>query len=227
MPQLLGIAWDLDGTLANTEELKLAAHKAAVKSLSGTWRLHPGNYQTLLGQSSRQVVTGILQACDLIATYDRYKQLYSHFYTGSVPTQARAYVGVLALLTDCHVRGLKQIIVSSSSAANVKRVLEVTGIGDLVPNYISGDSMHHAHHKPHPTPYQLALRHLELGCGNVVAVEDTTAGCESARAAGLKVVAIQHQLNGYQNLAADRIVGTEAFASTLRFRALLLEALGV
>ncbi len=45
------------------------------------------------------------------------------------------------------------------------------------------------HKKPHPEPYQMGARLLQLPAENVVAIEDNPSGVESAKQAGCKVIA--------------------------------------
>jgi beta-phosphoglucomutase-like phosphatase (HAD superfamily) len=47
--------------------------------------------------------------------------------------------------------------------------------------------------KPSPEAYELALKRLRLAAKSTVAVEDSPTGLASARAAGIRVLAIGHR----------------------------------
>ena len=81
-------------------------------------------------------------------------------------------------------------VVSSSLRSEVEPLLEQEGILPHLGVVICGDDV--KRHKPDPEPYRLAFERLSGGNGqiqveNCLAVEDSLAGAESARAAGMKV----------------------------------------
>lgn len=63
-----------------------------------------------------------------------------------------------------------------------------------------------SHGKPHPEPYQLAMRKLGVEPLEVVIIEDAPAGIESGKAAGAKVVAVTHSLPSSYLRSADYVV---------------------
>jgi len=92
-------------------------------------------------------------------------------------------------------------IVSSSAKAEVEPILKASGLFEYFEVVICGD--HVTHHKPHPEPYQLAARRLDVS--NPLVVEDSESGEASGRAAGFDVARIDHADNTAR-IVRDRLM---------------------
>ena len=79
-------------------------------------------------------------------------------------------------------------LASSSNREIIERVLEVAGIAPLFRATVSSEEV--ARGKPAPDVYLEAARRLEVDPARCAAVEDSSNGIRSARAAGMRVVAI-------------------------------------
>lgn len=85
-------------------------------------------------------------------------------------------------------------IASGALTREIEEVLERAGLLALFPVIVGADQTEHS--KPHPDPYQAAFsrlrthRGLDLIAGRTVAIEDSRWGLVSARAAGLRPVAV-------------------------------------
>ena len=113
-------------------------------------------------------------------------------------------------------------IASGALTHEIEEVLERAGLRALFPVIVGADQTEHS--KPHPDPYQAAFARLrahsglELLAGRTVAIEDSRWGLVSARAAGLRCVAVT---NTYS--AAE--LGADAELVVAGLNALTLEAL--
>jgi HAD superfamily hydrolase (TIGR01509 family) len=85
------------------------------------------------------------------------------------------------------LRDYQLAVVTSSGQTEVEPVLEKAGLRSFFHATVYGGDVQH--HKPAPDPYLLAVE--RLGVRNALAVEDSTAGEASARAAGLEVLRVQ------------------------------------
>jgi beta-phosphoglucomutase-like phosphatase (HAD superfamily) len=77
-------------------------------------------------------------------------------------------------------------VVSGGPSEAVERTLAAVGIRDLFDVVVTVDDVEHG--KPAPDVYQLAMSMLGVDPSNCVAYEDTAAGIESARGAGIPLV---------------------------------------
>jgi HAD superfamily hydrolase (TIGR01509 family) len=122
---------------------------------------------------------------ELIAQWHRRKtRVFVELITaGDVPTRD----GVARLAAQADDAGWRLAVASTSAGESVRAVL-VNAVGpDLAERFVvcAGDDV--SRKKPAPDVYLLALD--RLGVTNAVAVEDSSVGVRSARAAGLPVVA--------------------------------------
>ncbi len=79
-------------------------------------------------------------------------------------------------------------LASSSNRELIDEVLELAGVAELYAATVSSEEV--ARGKPAPDVYLEAARRLGVAAADCVAVEDSHAGIRSAKAAGMRVVAI-------------------------------------
>lgn len=108
--------------------------------------------------------------------------------------------GILELLDALSARGVPAAIASSAPARWVLPAAERVGVSGRFQAIVAGDQV--AHRKPAPDVYLEAVRRLGADPRRSVAIEDSATGLASARAAGLKTVAIPHWLTAHHDLAA-------------------------
>lgn len=97
-------------------------------------------------------------------------------------------------------------IVSGAARAEIETVIEAAGLGDAVGAIVAAEDV--AEGKPHPAGYLRALELLDgsLDASDVIVFEDTEAGVASAKAAGLRCLAVLGTLAPERLGAADEIV---------------------
>lgn len=111
------------------------------------------------------------------AAFDRLK--------GSTDIRIHSSIALLKRLAATHPVG----VVSGSSRRLVGETLRLAGVeGDVRAVVATEDT---PRGKPDPAPYLLAAERLGVAPGECVAFEDSRAGVRSAKAAGMRVVAIQ------------------------------------
>jgi HAD superfamily hydrolase (TIGR01509 family) len=117
--------------------------------------------------------------------------------------------GVQDLLLEIKERGLKAGIASSSKHPWVDGHLERLGLLGLFDKIVCADDVARA--KPHPDLYQELVGELGVGPDECFALEDSPNGIKGAKAAGLKVVAVETPLSRKLDLSdADVKVATLA-----------------
>lgn len=103
----------------------------------------------------------------------------------------RLYPGVRELVGRLSGRA-KLVVVTSTWRGNVEAALGSAGLLDAFETVVAKEDVETG--KPAPDPYQTALRRLRLR-SSAVALEDSPGGLASARAAGIKAVAVGHRLS--------------------------------
>jgi beta-phosphoglucomutase len=100
-------------------------------------------------------------------------------------------------------------VVSGAARVEIEPVLRAAGLHALVSPVVSSDDVEHG--KPHPEGYLRALALLRLrvpglSAGEVTVLEDTEAGIASAKAAGMRCLALSTTLPRDRLAGADGIV---------------------
>lgn len=193
---LAALVFDVDGTLAETEELHRQSFNKAFTAAGLPWHWDKALYARLLevtggkeriahwieGHNARPALdtAGIARLHADKTT--RYAALLAG---GSLPLRP----GVLRLLDEAQATGLLVAIATTTSMPNVAALLHaslgasalsrfaVIAAGDVVPAK-----------KPAPDVYELVLDRLGLLPEQCVAVEDTVNGLRSATGAGIPTI---------------------------------------
>jgi beta-phosphoglucomutase len=97
-------------------------------------------------------------------------------------------------------------IVSGAARAEIEPVIAASGLADLVGPIVAAEDV--AEGKPHPAGYLRALTLLDGGvaASDALVFEDTEAGIASAKAAGIRCIAVLGTLAPGRLAAADEIV---------------------
>ncbi len=178
------IAWDVDGTLVDSEPLHhralLAGSAAFGIDLSGlpdqAFRgVHMGDVWQIL----RPRLPEDLVEANWLDAINRHYVDHRHELI-PVPLAVET-IRIIAKM------GLPQVCVSNSARVIVDANLDALGVAAFMTFSISLDDVLKG--KPDPWPYAEACRRLELAPSSVLAVEDSRTGITSARAAGLPCAA--------------------------------------
>ncbi len=97
-------------------------------------------------------------------------------------------------------------IVSGAARAEIEPVIRAAGLAAFVGPIVAGEDV--AEGKPHPAGYLRALTLLDggLDASDVLVFEDTEAGIASAKAAGIRCIAVLGTLAPERLSAADELV---------------------
>lgn len=191
---LEALIFDVDGTLADSEEAHRAAFNAAFADAAIDWYWDRGLYAQLLlitgGKERIRHYLRHLHPAPAPGSDDWIRCLHAHktaLYAAAVRNgRVLLRTGVRRLIEECRRAGMRLAIATTTSAGNVVELLAGTLGGDS-PGWfdciVAGDAVHAK--KPAPDVYQEALRRLRLPAHACLAIEDSAPGLQSALAAGL------------------------------------------
>ncbi len=198
------IIFDVDGTLADTEDAHRIAFNKAFSENNLDWNWDIALYDKLLKVTGgkeriKYFVEGFLPDFEKPANYDGFvKHLHivkTGHYTamlgdGHIPLRP----GIKQLINEAHASGIRLAIATTTSPENVAALLEV-GLGKNWQNYFAsigcGDIV--PHKKPAPDIYHWVLNDFILAPGDCIALEDSNNGLRSSLAAGIKIyITINH-----------------------------------
>ena len=197
---LKALLFDVDGTLAETEEVHRAAFNEAFAESGIDWQWDQPLYHELLrvtGGKERIAHfverSGLPQSAFPFERIAALHQLKTKIYTRMVDDGEIALCpGIEALIKEARGSGLVLAITTTTSRVNVERLLCATlGAESLLwfAAYVTGERVRRK--KPDPEVYQVALDELGLSPGACLALEDAPQGLAAARAAGIATVVLE------------------------------------
>ena len=193
------LIFDVDGTMADTEEAHRVAFNLAFVRYRLGWVWQPSEYRELLKiTGGKERLASFIDSLAIDAAERRRlhtilpdihaekTRFYSSFVNdGAVPLRE----GVARLLEEALAAGCRLAIASTTTAVNIDKLLQATlgarGL-DLFSVIACGDQVRAK--KPAPDIYRLALKHLGIGPDRALAFEDSPNGLRAAVAAGLWTV---------------------------------------
>lgn len=193
--QLKALVFDVDGTLADTEDAHRTAFNMAFADFGFDWHWDRALYTRLLAVTGgRARIKFFLKGADMEMLGDEeiaqmHKRKTSHYVEALKGGRVPLRPGVEELLRQARTEGLILAIATTTTPINVQTLLESTigpaaldwfkviGAGDCVDNL-----------KPAPDVYLWVLDRLGLEAGQCLALEDSINGLAAATAAGLGTV---------------------------------------
>jgi HAD superfamily hydrolase (TIGR01509 family) len=213
------LIFDVDGTLADTEELHRQAFNEAFFACGVGWRWGPALYAELLRTTGgKERIAAYLSQLRLAAAErGRLLRLIPQIHAAKTRLyqemvaqgHARPRPGVKRLMQEARAAGLQLAIASTTSPENVESLLR-SSFGPQVPGWFNviatGDVV--PKKKPAPDIYYLALEKLGVAPQRAIAFEDSQIGVLAARSAGLFTVATPSLWTIGQDFSAADIVLT-------------------
>ncbi len=179
------ILWDLDGTLIDSENLHFDAAMQAFEELSiplVTTTLGAG----VDNRRGFEISTGLkLNNAQNLAIYQKWEQLTLNL-TLDVINASMTIPQSIELVKHFHKHNIKQAIVSNSNKVVIEKAVKTLGIGQYIDKLFSIEDV--INPKPHPDPYQNAIKCYNATPANVIVFEDSLTGINSATKAGVKSV---------------------------------------
>ena len=211
---LQALIFDLDGTLADTEETHRQAFNAAFIKLELWWDWGPARYAKLLAVSGglerlhhyvESLKTGTAEKARLHAIVPVIHYTKSEIYAellraGRPPLRP----GVKRLVAEAQQEGLKVAVISSTASANARSVLDIHFRQPGIDLLVCADEV--ARRKPAPDIYRRALSLLRKPAEACIAFEDSANGLRAARDAGLATVVVPSRWTVEQDFSAADFV---------------------
>jgi len=190
---LKAVLFDVDGTLAETEEFHRQAFNAvfAAYAMDHVWS--KDQYRELLKVTGgKERLAAYFAAQGIVIPESRIRELHiakNAGYAQGIASGAALRPGIRRLMTEARAAGLPLGIATTTSEANLDALLRpVLGAGwsASFACMVAGDQV--ARKKPAPDVYQACLQRLGLAPDECVAIEDSAVGVRSAHAAGIAVL---------------------------------------
>jgi HAD superfamily hydrolase (TIGR01509 family) len=229
---LRALIFDVDGTLADTESVHLAAFNHAFEQAGMGWHWDLAQYTQLLDISggkermlhhwrSLQPDLKELAGGAVEATINRLHEIKTAYYENAVNNGAVTLrPGVLALMNEARAQGLQLAIATTTSPVNIAALLRSAIGSDWRSHFLAvGDASNAPIKKPNPQVYMKVLADMGLRAADCLAFEDSANGLRAARAAGLATVITPNSFTAHHDFTgALRVVPDLSQVNVARLR---------
>ena len=199
LPRPAAVAFDLDGTLIDTESILIEAQRQTLATF-GINDLAPDHPRTF----GMGMEPGVGQLSEFYGLdYTETLEVFRPHWTRLSATELTPMPGARALLMRLKSDGVRMALVTSADsvhAQNALKALDAPGAFDCV---VDAEAVSRL--KPSPEPYLKAAECLGVSPQDMLAIEDSGSGVESALAAGMTCVAVHAEVDERTELAQAHI----------------------
>ena len=201
------LIWDFDGTIIDSEWPHFAAARDAcqhygIELTLEWWQSRIGIHNKV--HWSQIIIDDVGQPADLAVVLERTRD-HKNAMTLAQPIRD----GVTELFTEAHAGGVPIAVASSSSTSWVGPHLERLSLDQYVSALRTRDDVKHA--KPWPDVFLAASAALEIEPADCLVVEDSSAGVQAAKDAGMTCVVCPNAVTEGQDFSrADLVVSSVA-----------------
>jgi beta-phosphoglucomutase-like phosphatase (HAD superfamily) len=187
-PAITHIIYDNDGLLLDTEPFYTIAHQALAARFGKVfdWSVK----RKMIGLRAEDSANVLIQSLQLPLSVPEYLEARKSTLAELFP-QAEPLPGAVRLTMHLYNKGISQAVATSSDSQNFD--LKITRHHEwfrIFECLIMGDDPEIECGKPAPDIFLLAAKRMEADPAHCLVFEDSPAGVEAARAAGMFVVAV-------------------------------------
>jgi beta-phosphoglucomutase len=207
---LKAVIFDCDGVLVDSEPLHYRAFQEVLEPL-GLGYDYDRYLESYIGFDDRDGFMEAFKAARRPLEAAELKSLVrakGEAFRRIVSRGLASFPGVVDLVRDLAAHEVPLAISSGALRSEIAMFLEALGLSTAFRTVVAADDVEKS--KPDPETYRVALERLKAACRlevpstrQVVAIEDTPTGIQSAKGAGLFVVAVTHSYEAAALQEAD------------------------
>ena len=233
--ELSAVFFDVDGTIAETEEYHRKSFNESFKEFSLDWFWDEAIYKELIniGGGKERIMFHLKKAWPEMLEYknlsnyiDSIHKIKNEIYEDYInDSQITARPGVFRLIEELKQNNISIALVSSTSEVNL---LNLFTKGFKIDPYEMFDLVAHGDctklKKPSPEIYEWALQKLQLPSEACIAIEDSPRGLESSNNANIKTIITPSKLTIGESFKEARLVISDLGEPDKPFDTILGEA---
>lgn len=210
---LKAVIFDCDGILVDTEPLHYEAFQAVLRPL-GLGHDYAHYMEVYIGFDDRDAIREAFREAGRSlddATLAELMRAKAGALLQIAARGVRSFPGVVSLVRELVEHGVPLAVASGALRHEIEIFMEALGLKDAFPLIVAADDVQRS--KPDPETYRAALERVKAKLGDdsldpraCIAIEDTPAGIQSARAAGLYVIAVTNSFPAEELKEADCVV---------------------
>jgi len=186
------ILFDLDGTLADSLSVMKLSYRVFLKQLARVPT--DEEFDSLNGPPLQEIINRLKYTHFLNESEDVLLKNYFDIIDQSYFSVKPRY-GAISLLQKAKQKNCTIGIVTSNTRKRTQVWLETVSLAHMIDFIVSGDEVKQG--KPHSEPYVIASKKTSYKLDQIVAIEDSQQGAQSAIGAGLKTLVIGMETAGY------------------------------
>lgn len=175
--------FDMDGLMFDTGRLAYRAYLESAKKHD--YEVNHDVYYYLTGRTEKEIRKGMEELYGSDVPYNEWRDSTNKFKDEILETEKRVYKkkGLIELLDFAKSHGIYVALASSTHREKVQYYLEIEGVSEYFDTIIAGDEVTNS--KPDPEIFLTACKKSGIDPNNAVVLEDSAAGIEAARRAGI------------------------------------------
>lgn len=187
MPPFLGVIFDVDGTLVDSNDAHAHAWVTAMEEQG--YNVEYATVRELIGMGSDNLLPKAINtegdSPPGETMSERRGEVFKERYLASIA----AFPQTRALVERMNANGLKLVVASSAKTEELEPLLQRAQVADLLTERISSNDAERS--KPAPDTVELALDRLDLPPAAVVMIGDTPYDVAAATQAGVGIIALR------------------------------------
>jgi HAD superfamily hydrolase (TIGR01509 family) len=180
------VIFDMDGVLVDSEPLHLQVTCDVLGPAGSVYT--EATTREFIGRPVTEMLATLIRRHGLPGRLADYEARYDARLMELLAQPRAPREGVVWLLAELRRRGCRLGIASSSKQAWIDAMLRSVDLTGRFDAAVGADTVARA--KPAPDVYLTAAEHLEVSPAECIAVEDSPAGVQAARAAGMTVIGL-------------------------------------
>ena len=199
LPRPAAVAFDLDGTLVDTEAILIEAQRQTLMAFgfSDLASDHPRTF----GMGMEPGVGRLSEFYGL--DYTQTLAVFRPHWTRLSATELTPMPGARALLMGFKSDGVRMALVTSADPIHAQNALKAIDVPAAFDCVVDAEMVSRL--KPSPEPYLKAAECLGVSPQDMLAIEDSGSGVESALAAGMRCFAVHVEVHERTELAQAQV----------------------
>ena len=212
------VVFDMDGLMFNTEDIywDVGTELLGRRGCEYTRELN----DALMGRPQQACFEEMIRWCSLDVSWEQLAVESEAIFLGLLDGRLAPMPGLLDLLDALEGAGIPKAICTSSTRKLVATMLSRFELESRFRFVLTDEDITHA--KPHPEIYRKAVERFGIEPREMVVLEDSQAGCQSAASAGALVVAVPGRYSRDHDFSVASLV-IDSLADSRLYNLLQLE----
>ena len=181
-----GIIFDMDGVLVDSEPAGVYASMMVINELGVDCR--PEEFKEFTGMGDDKFIGGVLEKHGA-AYKPEYKERMYGLYVSHAQEKIHVYDWSRKIIPDLHDNGYSVAVASASDYKKVMCNIDKIGVGrEYFDAVVTGSDI--TRNKPAPDIFLKAAEKSGIAPGNCTVIEDSLAGIQAAKTAGMRAVGV-------------------------------------